>query len=644
LKRGTHKRTCLEADRIFLNAIASQKINVDNKVRFCYLDSYWFRLIDASICCPAAEADIQFAIFPSYAPKKQCLIFFFIFQSLIFRNKPKQKKGKAMNLDFHYYGTYVAARLAGYDFESAQMIAHSAQYVDDSKQAMLQDSSGKPYIQDFNAVPTCQEMAKIAIENFIWSEELLKQLADIWIPFHFLPGNYGENVDTRTYTGRREDRGNWYSWKFDGESEQKFKLLVLPNSILVKSMINDIVKNHTGKNHTLQMTGLRLHVLADSWAHMYHVGLPAWFVNNSAHDVWEIHGESETKVKWNRIWPWSDQIIESGEDATPNMPAYNSIVYHGHGRMGHLPDYPWIKYKYRPQWSDTDIVKDNHSFFLQAIKQMVRALECVKNKTPYDVYSYADLPADAEELIRSILGTRGTDQCIAWKNNIDKMKINGEPMRVPEEYDKNKWLNEAKQQKSDLKNTSYYLFNRSALSHLDYVKEKLEENNLYIDCTPPERIVTTKLKNKEGYYIGNMHKELQYYPKMEKTGVDLQIIKPTSKRLSSGDVVKIKTTESRVGQYNYLGAWSTHALYYYKRDYNVSKQKWRIEKTDTSKDDIIRAGDRIRFKNLYYEKKPYMSTYKYFLGGTYLTTQADSSDDKAIWTVDSLSQIDREDK
>jgi hypothetical protein len=99
-----------------------------------------------------------------------------------------------------------------------------------------------------------------------------------------------------------------------------------------------------------------------------------------------------------------------------------------------------------------------------------------------------------------------------------------------------------------------------------------------------------------------------------------------------------------VGQYNYLGAWSTHALYYYKRDYNVSKQKWRIEKTDTSKDDIIRAGDRIRFKNLYYEKKPYMSTYKYFLGGTYLTTQADRSDDKAIWTVDSLSQIDREDK
>jgi len=45
-------------------SIARKKINVDNKARFRYLDSYWFRLIDASICCATAEADTQFAIFP----------------------------------------------------------------------------------------------------------------------------------------------------------------------------------------------------------------------------------------------------------------------------------------------------------------------------------------------------------------------------------------------------------------------------------------------------------------------------------------------------------------------------------------------------------------------------------------------------
>ena len=64
--------------------IASQKIKVDNKARFRYQVGYWFRLIDASICGAAAEADTQFTIFLWYAPNKQCLIFiFFLTVSLI---------------------------------------------------------------------------------------------------------------------------------------------------------------------------------------------------------------------------------------------------------------------------------------------------------------------------------------------------------------------------------------------------------------------------------------------------------------------------------------------------------------------------------------------------------------------------------
>jgi hypothetical protein len=56
-------------------SIPRQKINVDNKARFGYQDSYWFRLIDAPICWAAAEAGTQLTIFDSSALKKQCLIF-----------------------------------------------------------------------------------------------------------------------------------------------------------------------------------------------------------------------------------------------------------------------------------------------------------------------------------------------------------------------------------------------------------------------------------------------------------------------------------------------------------------------------------------------------------------------------------------
>lgn len=96
-----------------------------------------------------------------------------------------------MNLDFHYYGTYVAARLAGYDLDSAQTIAHAAQYVDDSNKSMLSDSLGHPYISDFSPIPTGQSMWDMVDKDIFWSEEALNEIADIWVPFHFLPGNYG---------------------------------------------------------------------------------------------------------------------------------------------------------------------------------------------------------------------------------------------------------------------------------------------------------------------------------------------------------------------------------------------------------------------------------------------------------------------
>jgi hypothetical protein len=54
---------------------STSKYQFYNEARFRYLNGYWFRLIDASICWATAKADTQFAIFPCCPPKKQCLIF-----------------------------------------------------------------------------------------------------------------------------------------------------------------------------------------------------------------------------------------------------------------------------------------------------------------------------------------------------------------------------------------------------------------------------------------------------------------------------------------------------------------------------------------------------------------------------------------
>ncbi|MDP2993391.1 MAG: hypothetical protein Q8N82_08585, partial [Deltaproteobacteria bacterium] len=97
--------------------------------------------------------------------------------------------------------------------------------------------------------------------------------------------------------------------------------------------------------------------------------------------------------------------------------------------------------------------------------------------------------------------------------------------------------------------------------------------------------------------------------------------------LRSGAIVQIKTTEAKTGEYAYLGAWNTPSLYYYKKDYEVDKQRWEIEKVDLSKDDIIRQGNRVRIKNLHYTSKPYMASYTYiFDRQDYLTTRGKAAE------------------
>lgn len=544
-----------------------------------------------------------------------------------------------MNIDFHYYGTYVAARLAGYDFNSAQTIAHAAQYVDDSDQSMLCDSLGNVIITDFAPVPTVQSMTDMLKKNFMWSEENSKTMADIWMPFHFLPGNYGANPDIKQYTGPTSDRGIAYSWTFDQESAKQFQLLCKPNSLLGKGMVNDIIVNHEDKNYTLFMTGMRMHTLADTWAHMFYIGIPQWFVNNAGETVYKIDGQTKTEVKWQRAWPWAEGTdIINGEGATPNMLAYNSVVYLGHGRMGHLPDYPYLKYQYHAQWSKDDIVKDNQGYFLQAFKQLVKAMQCIKNKAEFD-NSFADLPTDTENIIKQILATQVNDQSDTWRNNIPKINVGGKAMEVPEIYDKDKWKNELTPT-IDLKNTSYYFFNFSAKQHVDMVVAVLKANNIYPIGVAKGNIATSKFKNKKDGYVGKLYKQVEYFPKIEGQAIILEIVKQTPDVLKSGDIVEIRTTEKDAGDYNYLGAWTTPSLYYYLRNYGGSCQNWMIEKVDTSVTKEIKDGDAVRFKNMYYDKKPYMASYKYWAGGIYLTTQADGKSDSAIWIMDGFKQQD----
>jgi Family of unknown function (DUF6765) len=120
-----------------------------------------------------------------------------------------------MDKDFHYYGTYVAARIAKFSTEDATTIAHAAQYVDNSIKVDGMILNGIDYGLSFRHIPTCHDPLK----ELKWNTNLIsaskipklpeKELRQVWVPFHFLPGNYkSTNLPDPNYESRKKD----YTW------------------------------------------------------------------------------------------------------------------------------------------------------------------------------------------------------------------------------------------------------------------------------------------------------------------------------------------------------------------------------------------------------------------------------------------------
>lgn len=553
-----------------------------------------------------------------------------------------------MKIDFHYYGTYVAARLAGYNFTEAQTIAHASQYVDESSNSMIKDLSGFNK-KIFTPIPTTQTYTEaLHYDGLGWSGTQLLETYKVWVSFHFLPGNYGR-PDTHPYKGPMSGSSPLISWRYNKESEKNFELLCLPDSLLVQEMINDLTMNH---NTNLHFIGLRMHVLADTWSHMYFAGMPAWFMNDAIKmkttvgvaikgitvDV-EIFDDADKK----RQYEWLLEGNEATNDInrigqySPDNPYYNSYMYLGHGRMGRVPDYPFLKYEYQPRWSDTRIEKDNRDFFLNAFKQLVKAMQCIRNKVDFATKSYAPLDRQWEDIIKAVLHTEQGDQCETWIANIPKIIVNGSPLEIPEKHEKTRWLTEFKEAGESGSETDYYKFNLAAVQHVEMVTKHLESHDHFIlSGDDGKNSITVNLRTEEGEYIGASSKgetRAHDFAKMSTEPIPLKIIKIDSSQLRSGDIVQIKTSESKTGENSYLGAWKTnHALYYFLKDRDMFKQRWEIVKVDLSKDDVIRHGERIYIKNLHFTSNPYMSSYIYFnifnieswfKRKKYLTTQHD---------------------
>ena len=298
-----------------------------------------------------------------------------------------------MQEDFHYYATYCAAIISGYEHEQALDIAYSAQLV---------DLCSKTFLNRIKA-PHIAATTQLQLEMMDARTDIigLQEITRIWASFHFLPYDL---------YAQKEHRTKRYM--------MRYRLICRPNGDLVVKTVE------LAKNRPLQSVGIAMHVLADTWAHMNFAGTPSLVINNTTAEFTEFvqadEGEKEVerKIKF-RHNPSAPDDLEKGIFTNSLFQGNeHSVMNLGHGRAGHLPDYSYMKYRYVPAWNDyKDIIKDNPSDYMMAFTQMITALKYLNGKTDRfekEIYDF-DAIEEYRDRIDDILRKRQHNACDDWK-------------------------------------------------------------------------------------------------------------------------------------------------------------------------------------------------------------------------------------
>lgn len=232
-----------------------------------------------------------------------------------------------MQIDGHHTLTYVVSRLAGLNHEDADIVAYSAQHVDDAtNEGSIKFDNGAMYSR------TSSAHRMVDYRN---SSELANHR--VWVPFHFLPGNGGLPA------------GKNPSGKFID------KLICKPDSYPARDMLKSMMDDRD-KNYALHRLGITLHVYADTFAHQGFAG-----VNHKCNEVKDL----------------SSGDITNDHSFFDKMKNYfvSTMFPLGHGASLSHPDKPFLKWRYRNGYGQL-IKRDNHEIFCAAADAMCRVVQC----------------------------------------------------------------------------------------------------------------------------------------------------------------------------------------------------------------------------------------------------------------------------
>ena len=312
-----------------------------------------------------------------------------------------------MDQDFHYYGTYYAAKNSGFNTEEATLIAKAANFID-----FFSEETYAAYwklVSETKTTDNYHIVAELDYPRYTYQGSLLGSGVSpedgLWCSYHFTPGNYVDPPNTPSretvhgqsvadhlpkFKTRDTSKGRAILKKYYPMSlgDLKFgKLLNRPQSALSRQLLIDAIECATnesrlesilgyaiGNQEILQnnrednlrrfkliLLGVRAHVIADTWAHQDFCG-----IGNVMNTYWDVNydpnswdpskqgiGRQSIDYKYGTSG-WKNKVLSvANKLINPNFEAVPSATsYLGHGWMGHLPDFSFVKFRYKPIWAD----------------------------------------------------------------------------------------------------------------------------------------------------------------------------------------------------------------------------------------------------------------------------------------------------
>jgi len=323
-----------------------------------------------------------------------------------------------MQKDFHYYGVFVLANLAGFSQDEAKTIAYASQYVDDStdsKQIRIGD-----YVYD--TVRT----AHSGIRSFKWNVH-----KKIYFPFHFLPP---EPVSGKEFS-------------YVTQRDSPFANLVIDDAIADRSELR------------LYRIGIALHTFADTWAHQNFSGR-----KHIENDVRSIDCYEEDKWRaLKRPWDFFLDLLRARV---------------GHLQALEHPDYGFENFRYK-NFEGREFFRQNPEEFSKAAQAVLKKLVCAKGTTRSDailrehqtkiVSILGTPPKDAKNNLES--------RCAMWVSEYREL-FKSKDGETSFQYDPNEWRDHALElaKEGDLTKflqSDWVRFQRAALKQRYFVLERL---------------------------------------------------------------------------------------------------------------------------------------------------------------------------